>query len=304
MNIMNLYDLAERLVCPMCRNGDLSVISDYSGLRCRVCSQSYLTDYGVVSFLIPEQLNETNINEIKAYDFQGDITELTPKEEWSNLNTLQMKWVAKVVDQMLPKAEELYTLGAGTGFDLRFLLQRRSFKRIFASDISPIATMLIKPALSDYNGHLGLFASEFGRCPVPKQSGVAGLVFQALHHTPDSHAALATLLDHNFDDLVIVEPVTNLPLGFLARLGLVQRVEYSGTRPDWLFLPRVEALASDRGYKVVSRTWWEIPAYLSPVWLNNYPKLCCSFYHLVEKISVFTNLIRFGSMAAVHLARK
>jgi hypothetical protein len=214
-----------------------------------------------------------------------------------------MKWVIDIVDEMLPDVEDIYALGAGSGFDLNLLLQRRSFKRVFASDISPIATALIERALRKYNGQLGLFASEFGRCPVPKRAGAAGLVFQALHHAPDSHAALAMLLDNNFDDLVIVEPVTNPPLEFFARIGLVQRVEYSGTRPDWLHLPRVEALAAERGYKVASQVWWEIPAYLSPLWLNKCSNLWRSYFFIVEKFSFLTNMIHFGSMSAVHLTR-
>ena len=303
MKLMSINELTDRLICPMCRGGRLSYISNSHAIRCLDCCQIYSTNHGVVSFLVREELNEININEIEAYSHQENLIDVMPKEEWSDLNTHQMKFVAKIVDQMLPKVDELYALGAGSGFDLRFLLQRRSFKRIFASDISPIATKLIEQSLTNYHGQLGLFASKFGRCPVPKQPGVAGLVFQALHHSQNSHAALAALLDHNFNNLVIVEPVTNPILGFFAKLGLVQRVEYSGTRPDWLHLPRVKELATKRGYKVASQTWWEIPAYLSPDWLNNYPSIWRPFYNLVEKISHGTNSIRFGSMAAVRFKR-
>jgi CBS domain-containing protein len=131
----------------------------------------------------------------------------------------------------------------------------------------------------------------------------AGLVFQALHHAPDAHAALATLLDHNFDDLVIVEPLTNRLFGVLARFDLVQRVEYTGTRPDWLDLRRITEIATTRGYAVSSNTWWEIPPYFSRDWLNARPALWHGFYQLVDGFSRTTNLVRFGSMAAVHLAR-
>jgi hypothetical protein len=207
-----------------------------------------------------------------------------------------------LVDRMLPQARTLTALGAGHGFDLLLLLRRRSFERVFASDISSAATSMIDRALAQFPGELGLFASEFGRCPVPKRPGSVGLVFQALHHAPDAHAALATLLDHNFDDLVVVEPCTNPPLGVLAKLDLVQRVEYTGTRPDWISIPRVEAIAQERGYAIAAQTWWEIPPYFVH-WLRNLPKLWGPTYSFFDVVSRATNVIKFGSMAAVHLTR-
>jgi hypothetical protein len=129
-------------------------------------------------------------------------------------------------------------------------------------------------------------------------------VFQALHHAPDSHVALETLLDHNFDDLVIVEPITNPPLGLLAKFDLVQRVEYSGTRPDWMSLPRVKKLAEQRGYRIAWQTWWEIPPYFAKPWLEKHPMVIKSFGGFVDAVSRVTNIVRFGSMAAIRLERR
>lgn len=300
---MPLHDLAAALVCPMCRDGGLRELAG-PALQCTKCERTYGTESGVISFLVPDQLSETNLNEIKGNTFADDFVEkVLVKETWSPLLTHQMEWVIEVVDQMMPAGADLYTLGAGSGFDLKLLLRRRSFARVFASDIAPAATALVARALETFPGELGLFASEFSRCPVPKRPGSLGLVFQALHHAPDAHAALATLLDHNFDDLVIVEPVTNPPLGLLAKLDLVQRVEYTGTRPDWLSIPRVESLAAERGYKVSARTWWEIPPYAARAWLDARPIAWKTLYRTVDAFSRATNLIKFGSMAAMHLTR-
>jgi uncharacterized protein YbaR (Trm112 family) len=317
MKVLPLRELAAALVCPMCRGGAL-VVDDATGstsprgvvesgerARCARCGADYGREHGVLSFLVADQLSETNRNEIAANTFEGEWVErMLHKEDWSPLHTHQMQWVIELVDHMLPAGLELFVLGAGTGFDLQLLLRRRSFERVYASDIAPAATALIARALEDYAGELGLFASEFGRCPVAKRPGSIGLVFQALHHAPDAHAALAALLDHNFDELVIVEPVTNPPLGLLARFDLVQRVEYTGTRPDWLRLARVEELAASRGFTVASRTWWEIPPYLARTWVNDHPRVWRSFYRAVDAFSRVTNAIRFGSMAAVHLSRR
>jgi hypothetical protein len=149
-----------------------------------------------------------------------------------------------------------------------------------------------------------VFASSFERAPIAKRPGTIGLVFQALHHAPDAHEALETLLDHCFDDLVIVEPLTNPLFKVLARYDLVQRVEYSGTRPDWLDLSRIDAIAESRGYEVTARTWWEVPPYFSPKWLGERPWLWRRFYRVVDGISRATNIASFGSMGAIKLARR
>ncbi|HLL21981.1 MAG TPA: class I SAM-dependent methyltransferase [Kofleriaceae bacterium] len=303
MKVMPLEELLRAVCCPMCRGGELVIADD--GARCERCDHRYGTERGVLSFLIADELSQTNQNEIVANTFDDPywIEKMLNKDDWSPLLSQQMAKVIELVDGMLPPSRDLFVLGAGTGYDLQLLLKRRSFDRVFASDISPGATALIARALASYSGELGLFASEFGRCPVPRKEGNVGLVFQALHHAPDAHGALATLLDHNFDDLVIVEPVTNPPLGLLAKFDLVQRVEYSGTRPDWLHLGRVEALAKERGYKVASQTWWEIPPYFARAWIHERPWATRAFGDFVDVVSRVTNVMRFGSMAAIRFER-
>jgi hypothetical protein len=303
MKVLTIDELRRFLVCPMCRGGALDATDD--GVRCVQCAQRYTTDHGVLTFLVPDELSATNQQEITANTFDDPYWQdkMTNKEEWSPLLSLQMNKVVELVDELLPQGTNLFVLGAGTGYDLQLLLRRRSFDRVFASDIAPGATARIERALAAYPGKLGLFASEFNRCPVPKHEANIGLVFQALHHAPDAHAALAALLDHNFDDLVIVEPVTNPPLGLLAKFDLVQRVEYSGTRPDWLHLGKVKSLAESRGYKVASRTWWEIPPYFARPWIHERPWATKTFGRFVDAVSKVTNVVHFGSMAAIHLRR-
>lgn len=303
MNLLSHPDLLPALVCPMCRGGSLAATSD--GAVCERCGQTYGEEAGVLSFLVADQLSDTNRTEIKGNTFPESYVErMLEKEEWNPLLTEQMRWVVSVVDDMIPTGRDrLYALGAGTGFDLRLLLRRRSFPEVYASDISPAATALIARSLADYPGKLGLFASEFGRCPVQKREGHAGLVFQALHHAPDAHLALETLLEHNFDDLVIVEPLTNKLFGVLARFDLVQRVEYSGTRPDWLDMRRIAEIAARRDYRIASHTWWEVPPYFAPPWLVNRPAAWRTVYRFFDGVSRTTNLLRLGSMAAIHFER-
>lgn len=306
MQTLSTSELAAVLTCPLCRGAALTASGE--SLRCSRCARTYDRELGVLSFNIDDQLSATNRNEIRAHAADpsdaAHAEAMIHKEDWHPLLTHQMKWVIDVVDGMLPRAgSTLVALGAGTGFDLRLLLRRRSFARVLASDISPYSTSLIPRALAEFSGELGVFASSFECAPIAKRPGTVGLVFQALHHAPDAHHALETLLDHSFDDLVIVEPMTNPLFKVLARHDLVQRVEYTGTRPDWLELGRIEALAQSRGYAVRSRMWWEVPPYFSPRWLGDRPWLWRPFYRVVDAISRATNLVSYGSMAAIQLTR-
>lgn len=311
MKVISLEQLSAALVCPACRGGALQVLaSTGSRVRCERCHREYGLDGGVLSFLIDEQLSETNRNEITANAVNPADREyadaMIHKEDWRPLHTRQMNWVVDFVSEMFPNSSDrdLFTLGAGVGFDLRLLLRRTKFARVYASDISPTATALIERALENYPGELGLFASEFGLCPVAKRPNSVGLVFQALHHAPDAHAALEALMDHSFDDLVIVEPTTNPPLKLLAKFDLVQRVEYSGTRPDWMSIPRIEAIAAKRGYTAQVRTWWEIPPYLAPKWVDTMPVVADALYGVFDVVSRVTEPLHFGSMAAIRLHRQ
>ncbi len=302
MRVLSTRELVDALVCPACRTGALRATA--SDIACTSCARHFAIEDGVASFNLAEELSTTNRNEIAANAITDDhkAQAMLAKEEWHPILTDQMKWVIEVVDRMLPDRDSLYALGVGTGFELQLLLRRRAFARVFASDISPSAIALVARALAEYPGELGLFASEFGRCPVPKRAATCGLVFQALHHANDAHGALEKLLDHNFDDLVLVEPVTHRVLRVLARFELVQRVEYSGTRPDWLDLTRVTALAASRGYAVRSQTWWEVPPYFFHP-LATRPRMSRAVARVFDGVSRATNTIRFGSMAAIHLTR-
>src|SRR5258705_7880549 len=95
MKVLSLDALAESLVCPMCRGGQLCVVGSDPALRCVACSQVYTTEHGVVSFLVPDQLSKTNVGEISAntYADEARATWILDREDWNPLLTHQMKWV-------------------------------------------------------------------------------------------------------------------------------------------------------------------------------------------------------------------
>src|SRR5687768_1952822 len=135
MQLLSLTELAAFLICPLCRGAALRAEQD--ALACTTCKRRYgTTDRGVVSFLIDEQLVDQHRREIAGNTFPADYEErFIHKEDWHPLLTQQMEWAIDVVARMLPAERDLCVLGAGGGFDLRLLLRRRNFERVFASDI-------------------------------------------------------------------------------------------------------------------------------------------------------------------------
>ena len=261
-----------------------------------------------MDFVMTDRLHPTNQNEIS-----GNTIDLTDehmvlgalrKGDDNPIYMWQMNRTARVLVRMMAPYEEetaLHVIGTGAGFDLKLLLERRRFRQVLASDILPTKTSIVHRTLQSFDGELGAYTCEFRHCPIRKERGNLGLVFQALHHAPDAHAALERLLDNNFANLVIVEPITNWLVEILAVMGLAKRTEYSGVKPDWMSLKQIRRIAVNRAYSVDIVTWWELPPVCYPQRLRHHPLLWKPMCWAVGAFSRLTRLFNFGCMAAIHL---
>jgi hypothetical protein len=300
------------LNCPNCSSPGLKWEGggDDGAAVCTGCGRLFPCDRGVVDFVMPEHLDPTNRNEIRgnAHDLENPetIRMMTSKEDWSAVYThMMMKAVGAVLDfiRHYPADTAVFSLGSGTAYELKILLRSKPFRRVFSSDISKTATLIAPINLSSLEGEVGLFLCTFDQCPVRKQPGTLGMVFQALHHSSDIHRSIENLLKNNFTDLVIVEPTTNWFVEILARFNLAKRVEYSGLKPDWMDLHRVRRIAAENGYDVKVRTWWEYPPPLLPRFVDRSRILKFLLCSTVDLVSWVTNCFRFGGMSAVLFTR-
>lgn len=295
------------VACPAC---DGLVAPDPAGARCEACARIFPTREGVVDFVVVEALDEDGRREhaANAVDLASSraVRRRLRKGENNPFLMAQARRGVRAAAAFMPAGGDrtLVSLGSGTAFELRVLLGMRSFRRVFSTDIAWSTTALVPQVTAPFEGDLGTFAADFDRFPLRRDPDVTGFLYLALHHAPDPHATLGRLLDRSFDDLVMVEPVTNRLVALLARLGLAQRVEYSGLRPVWLDLREVRRVAHERGYEVQVETWWEIPRDRVPRRLRTSAHGWRPLYVLGEAFSAALRPLRLGSMAAIRVHRR
>jgi hypothetical protein len=293
--------------CPSCRSSDLAEADDI--VTCRTCQCRYPIKRGVIDFLLYDKMGETEKKELKAMtlpiDDEQKVCWIIEKEKWDRIQTHFLMRGIQAAERYLSKYAypgiTLVTMGSGAGFELRALSQFIAFDKIIASDISWTASYAISKSIEQRVGMLGLFAADFKRCPVKRSSEVVGFVFEALHHTDNVHKTIETMLAHNFDHLVFVEPTRNWLVNMLSKVGLTLNIEYSGLKPDWINLRTVRKIARYHHYRMEVSTWWPFPDSLVPKAVKKVKVLSMLLCSIVDGVSWLTNLFHFGAMSAVHL---
>jgi hypothetical protein len=308
MQVLSPGEALETFACPACRWPDLEAEDD--AVVCPACDRRYALRDGVVDFVLRDVLSETARRELEANAVDLASTKAVRKavekgeRDWGK--TERMRRTAVALSRYLDDYDNdtaLVSLGSGAGYELKHLLAGRDFRRVYSSDIAWTRSALVPRTLEGERGELVVFAADFDHSPVKRRDRQLGLVFQALHHSDDAHRSLAVILERSFDDVIVVEPVTNWLVELLARLGQAKRVEYSGVQPDWMRLPRIRELARERGLDVRIITWWELPLERLPKRLRRSRRALRVLFAVTAAASRVLGVVRLGSMAAVHLSR-
>ena len=308
MKQLTIDELAVDLICPVCRTNSLHRSSlPVTGIQCTNCERVFLASQNIPSFLLEEFLDDTNRNEVQGNQYDVNDTEYimaaTNKQTGTQAYVHSLMYALQKVQSGIRtnakvSCSQLWSLGSGTGFELKWLCRELSFSSVYSSDISASAVALVPTTLAEIDLPVGLFVSEFSHIPVAKNDARIGLVFQALHHSSDIHAALNSLLRDCFTTLVIVEPTTNWFVEILSIFGLAKRIEYSGLKPSWLNLAEAKRIAKKNQFHMFVQTWWEIPPYVS-VRFDRMPFARMWLIKCVDLLSYVTNLFSFGSMSCV-----
>ena len=231
MRVLATADCLADFVCPACGSERLRDAQD--AVACNACTRSFPRRHGVVDFVVDDALDATGAREraanaVALASAKAVRRKLRKSKAPYPMLLAQMLRSIRAADRLMQgfgADRTLVSLGSGSGFELPLLRERRSFARVYSSDLAWSATALAPEALSDLEGDLGLFAADFDHVPIARRADAIGFVFLALHHAEDPHASLARLLERNFHDLVVVEPLDNWLVEILARLGLARRVE-------------------------------------------------------------------------------
>ena len=299
MRVMPIDDLIRYLQCACCGYHELA--QNDGAVYCPNCNRSYRCKNGILDMVLPEHLDD-NCQLEMAYIYDNNdeqlVTILANKDQWQPTVVRQLNDSINMIVALLADRDSsvpLVSIGSGAGFELKQILTQKQFDTVLSSDINPSSTSIVPITVAGFNGELGLFVSEFMHCPVRKTENSIGLCFQALHHAEDSHNALRKLLQDNFTELILVEPVTNRLIELLARFGLAKRVEHTGIKPDWMNIPRIKSLAANLGFDVTVRTWWELPPIITTnKWFVRWPILWQAVFAVTDQISRMTHIFSLG----------
>lgn len=308
LRYLPFLQVPEYLTCPKCFISPSSLVYKNNCFVCSKCKYKYPINGRIIELINKNVLGKQAKSELSGNEItptKENIEHYAKKDQWSKYYNHIVKQKIDYLMRGLEKAhfEGLISLGSGPGFEIKEILKRKRFPLAFSSDIAITATSIVPHTLKGYNVEICLFTSDLNHPPALVNDKFPILIYEALHHTDDSVKTLGNLMRKGYYDIFFVEPCTNFFVKFLAKIGLAQRIEYSGVRPDFLDLNKIKEVAKKYNYKIYINTLWDIP--------EEYVRKICSKGSATEKViqkftdlfSQFTNLLNFGSFAIVHLAK-
>lgn len=294
------------LSCTCPRGGALEAFG--KKVRCRACKREFQVTDGVLDLVVPAELDADKARELKAHAYElteEQIEHYANKDAWSKYYShFSDRKISRLLEYLEKTgAKEFFSLGVGTGFELKKILSKKGFRRIYASDLSLPALRIVRHTLRGMDGSVGLFTSDLDQCPV-KARDIPVVVYEAMHHTSDMHATLAGLLSKGYRNVLFVEPSTNFIVAVLSRLGLAEREEYSGLRPKWLSIRKTRKICRRHGYGASFTTMWEVPEEYFRKLYKGHGFGQAAFLKFVDAVSAVTNLFNTGSFTIAHLRKR
>lgn len=295
--------------CPICSTEKKKVLKVIkNGVRCQNCKRKYLIKKNILEFVDYRDLDSKTKRELKGNRYpltKKNIEHYANKDSWSNYyNHFANQKIDHLITYLnLIPMKGVISLGSGTGFELKEILKRKQINLIFSSDLSFSATSIVPTTLKGFDINLCLFTSDLNHVPVVPNDSLPILIYEALHHAGDIHLTIEKLLQKRFKNILFVEPSTNFLVKILAKLGLAQRIEYSGLKPEFLNIGILKKLSKKYKYKLKIRTLWEIPEDYFRIICKKESLLQSILLRLIDLISRIGNLFQFGSFAIVSLER-
>lgn len=295
------------LTCPKCFKYPKSSLVYKDGiLNCTKCKYRYplrskIAELINLKIISKQAKSELEGNEIKPT--KENIKHYSQKDRWSKYyNHIVNQKISYLMNGLKNRNfKGLISLGSGPGFEIKEILKRKHFPLVFSSDIAFTATSIVSYTLNSFDTTVCLFTSDLNFSPVIPNPEFPIIIYEALHHTKNAVSTLDSLMKKKYENILFVEPCTNFLVKLLASLGLAQRTEYSGVKPDFLDLEKIEKRAKKWGYKIKINTLWDIPEeYIGKV--SKRGSATEKFIQdVIDIFSIVTNLINFGSFAIVHL---
>jgi uncharacterized protein YbaR (Trm112 family) len=288
---------------------DSNLCVEHEQAVCQQCGRRYPIRDGILEFVDPAGLDDEKARELAGNSYTKFtpefIRKMASKDSWGayhcHFHDLKIRHLLRYLNRL--GDTPLASLGSGSGFELKMILKQRHFRRVFSSDLSYQNVQIVPYSLEAVNTEVCLFTSDLDACPL-KDRELPILIYEALHHTPDMHATLERLLRYGYTNIFFVEPTGNWLVRALARLGLAQRVEYSGVKPGLLRLDRLRQLCREYGYQASITAVLEFPE-------DYFRKICPKdgawqsfLLGCMDLMSLLLRPFNFGYMTIGHLRKR
>lgn len=278
-------------------------------LICSNCSRKFNITNKIIEFVDPKNLDKKTRRELKGNFYKLDkktIETYATKDEWSSYHIhcsdKKFDLILKKLNQL--KSTGIFSLGSGTGFEIKKILNKKKLEPVFSSDLSFTATMIVPYTLEKNSVKACLFTSDLNFPPVIPTKKMPILVYEAMHHTGDIHLTLDKLLERGYKDIILVEPTTNFLIRILAKFNLAERVEYSGEKPSLLDLAKVKKLIKKHKYEAEMVSLWEFPEDFFRKIFGQSIFMEKIFLKFMDGVSFIGNVFKIGSMSFVYLRKK
>ena len=211
---------------------------------------------------------------------------------------------------------DLVFLGAGAGNEAAYVRSKLpNNSKITLTDLSWDSLKHYKGCFENYNAPLPdeVLTCSFNELPFSRMgSDCCAVAFLCLHHSDSIERVICHILEC-FDHLILLEPMTNSVLRFLAKLGIAQRPEGVDYRPARIDLSFFESIAGH--YDAEIRTYVQMPRDYLPfishlqgvVFVEDNMRIERLWSKLLFEFQVFLNSflsrMHFGNFALVHLSR-
>lgn len=310
LRYLELSRAQDFLTCPRCFATPKSSLKyKNKNFYCKICKQKYPVKGKIIDLINPHIMSKQVMNELQGNEIpltKKNIEHYAKKDKWSSYynHSVNIKISSLLKELKKVPADGLISLGSGPGFEIKQILKRRRYKLFLSSDLAPSMTSIVPHTLAGYDIELCLFTSDLNYTPVLPGVTLPILIYEALHHTKNSVKTVERMMKKGYGDIFFVEPCTNFLIKILAKMGLAQRIEYSGVKPDFLDLSKIKRIAKKLKYEVTIKTLWEVP--------EEYVRYVAKKGSISEKLivglidlaSTVGNNFGFGSFAVAHLHKK
>jgi hypothetical protein len=307
--LLNPKDFLHLLRCSCAGSGSLAWIEDANSVVCLACNRNFTIRNNILELVDASSLDAETARELKGntHDLSSEahIRTLANKDTWSSfyMHLQQGNFVPLTRFLKRTGSTQIAALGTGWAYEIKCLSKHFKLDTVLCSDLSYSALYVAPYTLESIDIKLGLFTSNLDDCPL-SDTEMPVLIYEALHHTSDMHAALERLMAKGFRQVLLVEPCNNFLMRWLAKRGLAQRVEYSGVKPGRLDLNTLRSLCRTHGYTSSIVTTWHFPE-------DYFAKICKSdgifqrvFLFLIDVWSAATRPFHFGNTAICYLKRR